>query len=91
MQNLHHDTAAGRPGRVATLLVYLSDSESSDLAGGGTFRVSLARASACTVRTTVHATLAPRQVEKLCFPAPNEQQLPISKLEQVEAARLWPR
>ena len=53
VQNLHHDTAAGRPGRVATLLVYLSDSESSDLAGGGTFRVSLARACACTVRTTV--------------------------------------
>ena len=47
VQNLHHDTAAGRPGRVATLLVYLSDSESSDLAGGGTFRVSLARACAC--------------------------------------------
>lgn len=46
VQNLHHDTAAGRPGRVATLLVYLSDAKSSDLVGGATFRVPLA----CTVR-----------------------------------------
>ena len=86
VQNLHHDTAAGRPGRVATLLMYLSDSESSDLSGGGTFRVSLA----CTVRTTVHATLAPRQVETLCFRAPNEPHLSIPTLEQAEAARPWP-
>ena len=57
VQNLHHDTAAGRPGRVATLLVYLSDSESSDLAGGGTFRVSLARA--CAVHVHVHVPCAP--------------------------------